>query len=94
MKIHGVRIYPKSVSRVKGHGAPIFVHGSVDERITDFYYIFGPLAPLWRKHTVAHAIGITLDPAGKKIEDPEPELRKAFKRRFVAAHTGCIHSLV
>jgi len=70
MKVHGVRIYPKSVQVVQGKGAPIFVHGRVNEEVSDFFYIFRPTAPLWKGHLFANGFGLTLG------EDPLPGLRE------------------
>ena len=72
MEIHGVRIYPKSVRVVRGNGAPIFVHGRVDESVSDFFYIFRPIAYLWYGHLFLNAFGVTLG------EDPLPGLREEY----------------
>ena len=43
--IHGLRFYRASVKRVKGASAPIFVHGRLEERRSDFDFIFSCLYP-------------------------------------------------
>ncbi|MBD2101617.1 hypothetical protein [Leptolyngbya sp. FACHB-261] len=40
MKIHGLRVYPQSVEVIQGDSAPIFVHGSVSEDCSDFFYTY------------------------------------------------------
>lgn len=68
MQIHGVRIYPKSVSVVPGKGAPIFVHDRIDNDISDFFYIFRHTAPLWQNHLFVSDFGITYpSPPFKKV---------------------------
>ena len=79
MKIHGVRIYPQSVSVVPGKGAPIFVHGSVDDRCSDFFYIFRPIAALWHGHLIADDFSVTVG------GNPIPNLRKAYGAAFFDA---------
>ena len=84
MEIHGVRIYPKSVQVVQGKGAPIFVHGRVDDRVSDFFYIFRPTARLWKSHLFVNDFGVTYGSHGK-IEDPLPELREQYGFSLVDA---------
>jgi hypothetical protein len=83
MKIHGLRICPQSVNVLPGHGAPIFVHGSVSEECSDFFYIFRPLAPILRGHVVANDFTVSHGASGR--EDPIPRFRKQFGSSFVAA---------
>ncbi len=84
MKIHGLRIYPQSVEVVKGDGAPIFVHGSVADDCSDFFYTFRALAPVWRGHFFAKDFGVSYGENGR-LEDPVPSLKEAFSSAFVAA---------
>ena len=84
MKIHGLRIYPQSVDVIRGHGAPIFVHGSVSDDCSDFFYTFRPTAHLWRRHFFANDFGVSYDDNGK-LEDPIPGLREQFGESLVAA---------
>ena|SRR5215469_3240411 len=78
MKIHGIRIYPQSVEVVRGFGAPIFVHGSVSDDCSDFFYTFRPLASLWRGHLFAKDFT-------RYGEDPMPGLREQFGSSLLAA---------
>ena len=80
MKIHGVRIYPKSVQVVQGKGSPIFVHGRVDEEVSDFFYIFRPTASLWKGHFFANDFMRTLG------EDPLSGLREQYGSSLVDAN--------
>lgn len=84
MKIHGVRIYPQSTDVLKGTGATIFVHGRVREDCSDFYYIFGPLAALWRGRFFADSFVRGLNEDGS-FDDPLPELRTRYGAAFLAA---------
>lgn len=84
MKIHGLRIYPQSVEVIRGDGAPIFVHGSVSENCSDFFYSFRPLAPAWHGHLFANEFGMSYDEKFK-LEDPMPGLREQFGSSLVAA---------
>ncbi len=77
MKIHGLRIYPQSVKIIQGVGAPIFVHGRVSNHCSDFFYIFRPLASLWRGHLFANEFGVSLNENGT-LDDPIPQLRERF----------------
>jgi hypothetical protein len=70
MKIQGIRIYPQSVEVVRGVGAPIFVHGSVSDDYSDFFYAFRPLAALWRGHVFANDFAVGYDERGGR-EDRE-----------------------
>ena len=79
MKIHGVRIYPKSVKVVHDVDTLIYVHGSVRNDCSDFFYIFRPLAPLWLGYLFAN------DFSASPGEDPLPKLRKDFGPSLVAA---------
>ena len=79
MPIHGIRIYPQSVEVIQGHGAPIFLHGSVKKDCSDFFYIFSPLASRWRDHYFVK--DFSLSPS----EDPLPDLERWFGEGFVAA---------
>ncbi len=82
MKIHGVRIYPKSVQVAQGAGASIFVHGRVDEEVSDFFYIFRPTAPLWKGHLFVNDFARTLG------EDPLPGLREQYGSSLVDANVA------
>jgi hypothetical protein len=84
MKIHGIRIYPQSVEVVRGVDGPIFVHGSVSDDCSDFFYTFGPLASLWRGHVFADDFLIVHDERGGR-EDPIPGLREQFGSSLIAA---------
>jgi hypothetical protein len=84
MKIHGIRIYPQSVNVVRGNSANIYVHGSVSEDCSDFYYAFRSLATLWRGHVFANDFGISYD-ENMKLEDPMPALREQFGSSLIAA---------
>jgi hypothetical protein len=79
LKIHGIRIYPQSVEIVPGEGAPIYVHGSVSEDCSDFFYTFRPLASSWCGHLFAK------DSALRVSSDNLPRLRKIFGSSLVAA---------
>jgi hypothetical protein len=83
MKIHGVRVYPQSVEVVQGDGAPIFVHGSVVENCSDFFYTFRPLGSLWHGHLIANDFVVSYGERGK--EDPMPGLREQFGSSLFAA---------
>src|SRR6188768_2309556 len=83
MKIHGLRIYPQSVEVVRGDGAPIFVHGSVSDDCSDFFYTFRPLASVWRGHLFAETFGVSYDEK-MKLEDPMPGLREQFGSSLIA----------
>ena len=83
MKIHGVRIYPQSVKVIPGDGSPIFVHGSVVEDCSDFFYTFRPLGSLWHGHVVANDFGLSYNERGQ--EDPMPGLREQFGSSLFAA---------
>ena len=82
-EIHGVRIYPDSVDTVPGEGATIYVHGSVSKDCSDFFYIFRPLADLWRDHYFAKDFTVTYGENGR--EDPMPDLRAAYGPSLVNA---------
>jgi hypothetical protein len=84
MKIHGIRIYPQSVEVVRGVGAPIFVHGSVSDDYSDFFYAFRPLAALWRGHVFANDFAVGYDERGRR-EDPMPGLREQFGSSLLGA---------
>ena len=79
MRIHGVRVYPKSVQVVRGVGAPIFVHGRVSEECSDFFYIFRPTARLWKGHLFVDDFGVT------QGVDPLPELREQYGHHLADA---------
>lgn len=81
--IHGVRVYPDSVETVPGEGGPIYVHGRVSEDCSDFFYIFRPLAELWRGHYFAKEFPLTYGENG--LEDPIPGLRDAYGQSLVTA---------
>jgi len=83
MKIHGVRIYPKSVKTVPGRGAPMFVHGSLAEDRSDFDYIFRPLAGCWRNHFFVRDFAVSYANGG--ITDPIPGLRNSHGPDFYDA---------
>jgi hypothetical protein len=83
MKIHGLRIYPQSVEVIRGNGAPIFVHGSVSEDCSDFFYTFRPLASMLRGFLVANDFTPSMDDRGR-LEDPIPGLRNEFGSSLVA----------
>jgi hypothetical protein len=85
MKIHGLRIYPQSVDILEGDGAPIFVHGSVSDDCSDFYYIFRPTAHLWCGHFFANDFGVSYEDNGR-LKNPVPGLRKEFGANFVTGH--------
>ncbi len=87
MKIHGVRIYPQSVKVVPGKGSPIFVHGRVSEKCSDFFYIFRAFAPVLQGHVVANDFGVSYGENGR--EDPIPEFKKHFGSGFVDADLDC-----
>ena len=70
-KIYGVRIYPKSLKGVGGR-SPIFLHGSVQNGMTDFYYIFRVMESLWKGRFVGLTFGIGLN------HDPMESLREAY----------------
>jgi hypothetical protein len=80
-EIHGVRIYPDSVETVPGEGATIYVHGTVSEDCSDFFYIFRPLAELWRGLYFAKDFPVTYGENG--LEDPLPGLREAYGQSLV-----------
>lgn len=82
--IHGVRIYPDSVTVLAGDGAPILVHGAVDDDCTDFFYIFRDLAPLWRGHYFVKDFSICYDERGQ-LEDPMIKLRQLYGASLLAA---------
>ena len=86
MKIHGLRVYPQSVEVVRGHHAPIFVHGSVSEDCSDFFYTFRPLAAaaVWQGHFFANHFDPGFDERGRPV-DPMPGLRQQFGSSFVSA---------
>ncbi len=84
MNIHGLRIYPQSVTAIQGNGAPIFVHGKVAENCSDFFYAFRPLASVWRGHFFATDFCVSFGENG--LEDPIPGLRKQFGSAFVGAN--------
>lgn len=77
MKIYGIRIYPKSVEVIRGEGAPIFIHGRVADNCSDFFYIFSPLASLWRGHVFANDFPVEYNEKGTR-DDPIPQLREEF----------------
>jgi hypothetical protein len=85
MKIHGVRIYPQSVKVVRGAGgAPIYLHDSVTEDCSDFFYIFRPLTPLWRGHFFANDFAVSYD-QHIGLEDPIAGLFERYGPSLVAA---------
>lgn len=47
MKIPGIRFYPTSITVDSDGGAPIFLHGTVEEDRSNFDLIFKPLYPMW-----------------------------------------------
>ena len=82
--IHGVRVYPDSVTVVAGDRAQLLVHGGVSEECTDFFYIFRDLAPLWRGHYFVKDFSIAYDEQGR-LEDPTLKLRKIYGASLIAA---------
>ena len=46
-KIPGVRIYPDSTQLVVDDGLPMFLHGSISGRVSDFLYIFRCMMPVF-----------------------------------------------
>src|SRR5690242_10364921 len=84
MKIHGLRVYPQSVEVVRGHHAPIFVHGSVSDDCSDFFYTFRALAAVWQGHFFANHFDPGCDERGRRI-DTIPGLRKQFGSSLVSA---------
>jgi len=46
--VSGIRFYPSSISVEPGVGAPIYLHGTIQEKRSDFDLIFEPLYPLWK----------------------------------------------
>ena len=46
--VPGIRFYPSSISVDPNGGTPIFLHGTVQEKRSDFDLIFEPLYPLWK----------------------------------------------
>ena len=83
MNIHGLRVYPQSVEVVGGDGAPIYVHGSVSDDCSDFFYTFRPLASVWHGHLFAETFGVSYDER-MKLEDPMPGLREQFGSSLIA----------
>ncbi|MDD1751052.1 MAG: hypothetical protein LUO89_14405 [Methanothrix sp.] len=79
MKIYGVRIYPQSVDVIQEGGAPIFVHGSVAEDCSNFFYIFSPLSSLWCGHFFADSFAV------ESRIDPLPGLRDSYGTSLIAA---------
>lgn len=51
--IHGIRIYPNSITTLQGQDAPILVHGNVQNGVSDFFYIFRCMTPMLANHFVA-----------------------------------------
>jgi hypothetical protein len=46
--VPGIRFYPSSISVDPNGGTPIFMHGTIQEKRSDFDFIFEPLYPLWK----------------------------------------------
>jgi hypothetical protein len=84
MKIYGLRIYPQSVEVVRGDGPTMYVHGSVSEDCSDFFYVFRSLATAWGGHLFAKDFDMSYD-ENMKLEDPMPGLREQFGLGLVAA---------
>jgi hypothetical protein len=77
MKIHGVRFYPQSVKTVRGSGSPIYIHDSVAEDCSDFFYIFRSMAQLWHGHFIANEFVGSYDKQ-MRIVAPMRQLREQF----------------
>ena len=45
--VPGIRFYPSSISVEPSGGTPIFLHGAILEKRSDFDRVFEPLYPLW-----------------------------------------------
>ena len=84
MNIHGLRFYPQSIKMIRPHHEPIFIHGRVSEDCEDFFYIFSPLASVWRGHIFAQTFGVSYD-EGLNREDPMPALRGQFGSSLIDA---------
>lgn len=84
MKIHGIRVYPQSVKVERGIRAPVFIHGRVNDDCSDFFYIFRPLASLWRGHVIANDFAVGCDERGVR-KDPLPGLNEQFGSSLVTA---------
>ena len=64
------------------------LHGSVSEEVTDFFYIFGPLADLWRASFFVQDFGVSydFDQNGQlALTDPLPGLRAHYGDSLVEA---------
>ena len=83
MNIYGLRIYPQSVEVIRGQGSPIYVHSSVDEQYSDFFYIFRSFTPVLSGHLVANDFPVTYGENG--MEDPIPGLKERYGSAFVCA---------
>jgi len=87
MKIYGVRFYPQSVKIDRGGSSPIYIHDSVSEDCSDFYYIFRLMAPMWRDHFIANDFSVNYDEQ-MRLEDPLPGLREEFGSGLLAVDVG------
>ena len=63
--VPGIRFYPSSISVETNGGTPIFLHGTIQGKRSDFDYIFEPLYPSWND-------SVFLDESGLiRIFDPD-----------------------
>src|SRR5688500_5212033 len=46
--VPGIRLYPSSISVDANGGTPIFMHGTIEEKRSDFDFIFEPLYSSWK----------------------------------------------
>jgi hypothetical protein len=67
MKIHGIRIYPdiQTVQTPAGEGLR---HGTLDEKESEFFFLFRHLAPLLTDSLVGRDFTIELDRRGRRID--------------------------
>jgi len=83
MKIHGVRIYPQSITKAPGVGAPIFVHERLSKERSDLDYVFRPIADRWRGHFFVQDFTVTYEVDGPI--NPIPGFRKKYGSDFYDA---------
>jgi hypothetical protein len=56
--VPGIRFYPSSISVAPSDGTPIILHGTIQEKRSDFDLIFEPLYGLWRDFILVDDSGL------------------------------------
>ncbi|MBN9693894.1 MAG: hypothetical protein J0M24_26935 [Verrucomicrobia bacterium] len=83
--VPGIRFYPSSISVDSDGWAPIFLHGTIQEKRSDFDFIFEPLYPLWSNFVFLDDSGLIRIFDSDLTQEQEDELYRRLASYVIQA---------